>query len=475
MKLLALAPGHRLHREQAMDVLWGDRDPASAANNLNQAVHVARRALGAEAIEVRDETLRLVADVDVDRFEARGARGAAGRDAGRIPRGARAVRRGAAPGEPVRRLGRPGGATELDAAVCRDRGGARRAAARRSGVAPELPAEASSFVGREHELGELRALLARTRLLTLDGAGRRRQDAARARARPRRRGLVRGRRGARGARGRPRRRGASPGAVGRRARRPRAARTGRCSRRSSTSSRRGRLLLVLDNCEHVLAAAAAARRHAPPRGDRPDDRGDEPRAAPRPRRGRVPRPVARDPGPGAAARARGRCCASRRCGSSSSGPRPPRRSFALDARERGRRGAHLLPPRRASARARARGRAARRARAGGDRRAARRPVPPAPRRRRAAPDAPADARGDAPVEPRPARARRAGAAAPARRLRRRLRARRGRGGLRGRRARAGRRRRHARTAGREVARSGRRGGRPAPLPAARDSARCTRR
>ena len=47
VKLLALAPGHRLHREQAMDVLWRDRGPAAAANNLHQAVHVARRALDA--------------------------------------------------------------------------------------------------------------------------------------------------------------------------------------------------------------------------------------------------------------------------------------------------------------------------------------------------------------------------------------------------------------------------------------------
>ena len=47
VKLLALATGHRLHREQAMDVLWPERDPAAAANNLHQVVHVARKALGA--------------------------------------------------------------------------------------------------------------------------------------------------------------------------------------------------------------------------------------------------------------------------------------------------------------------------------------------------------------------------------------------------------------------------------------------
>src|SRR4029077_3703375 len=69
VKLLALAPGHRLHREQAMDVLWRHRDPAAAANNLHQAVHVARRALGAEAIEVRGEVLSLAAVIDVDRLE----------------------------------------------------------------------------------------------------------------------------------------------------------------------------------------------------------------------------------------------------------------------------------------------------------------------------------------------------------------------------------------------------------------------
>src|SRR3954468_16840837 len=69
VKLLALARGHRLHREQVMDVLWRDLAPAAAANNLHQAVHVARRALDREAIEVRDEVLYLAAEVDVERLE----------------------------------------------------------------------------------------------------------------------------------------------------------------------------------------------------------------------------------------------------------------------------------------------------------------------------------------------------------------------------------------------------------------------
>src|SRR3954468_2451723 len=66
VKLLALAQAHRLHREQAMDVLWRDLAPAAAANNLHQAVHVARRALGANPIEFRGEVLSLTGGVVVD-------------------------------------------------------------------------------------------------------------------------------------------------------------------------------------------------------------------------------------------------------------------------------------------------------------------------------------------------------------------------------------------------------------------------
>src|SRR5690348_17903258 len=56
VKLLALAPEHRLHRDQVIELLWPDRDPAAAANNLHQALYVARRALdGAAAVELRSE------------------------------------------------------------------------------------------------------------------------------------------------------------------------------------------------------------------------------------------------------------------------------------------------------------------------------------------------------------------------------------------------------------------------------------
>lgn len=44
LKMLALAPGNRLHREQVMDALWPEMDAASSAN-LRKAIHHARNAL----------------------------------------------------------------------------------------------------------------------------------------------------------------------------------------------------------------------------------------------------------------------------------------------------------------------------------------------------------------------------------------------------------------------------------------------
>jgi predicted ATPase/DNA-binding SARP family transcriptional activator/tetratricopeptide (TPR) repeat protein len=46
VKLLALAHGHRIHRDVLADVLWPGRTPSSASNNLHQALYAARRALG---------------------------------------------------------------------------------------------------------------------------------------------------------------------------------------------------------------------------------------------------------------------------------------------------------------------------------------------------------------------------------------------------------------------------------------------
>ena len=79
IKLLALAPGHRLHREQAMEWLWPDLDPKAAANNLRYALHVARRTLEPTS-SAASRYLRLLGDhlalcpdgplwVDVEAFE----------------------------------------------------------------------------------------------------------------------------------------------------------------------------------------------------------------------------------------------------------------------------------------------------------------------------------------------------------------------------------------------------------------------
>jgi DNA-binding SARP family transcriptional activator len=47
VKILALAEGRRLHREQVMDLLWPGLPAAAASANLRKAVHYARAALGA--------------------------------------------------------------------------------------------------------------------------------------------------------------------------------------------------------------------------------------------------------------------------------------------------------------------------------------------------------------------------------------------------------------------------------------------
>jgi len=80
LKLLALAPGHRLHREQAMDVLWPELEPAAAAANLRKAVHYARRAVdateGPSLIASVGDVLSLPSErlwIDVDAWRAAAA------------------------------------------------------------------------------------------------------------------------------------------------------------------------------------------------------------------------------------------------------------------------------------------------------------------------------------------------------------------------------------------------------------------
>src|SRR3954447_8247853 len=79
VKLLALAPERRVHRERATELLWPDRAAESAANNFHQALYVARRALevaggdAAGVLPLRDDMLLLYpegrVEVDIDRFE----------------------------------------------------------------------------------------------------------------------------------------------------------------------------------------------------------------------------------------------------------------------------------------------------------------------------------------------------------------------------------------------------------------------
>ena len=203
VKLLALAPGHRLHREQAMDVLWRDLPPAAAANNLHQAVHVARRTLDPESdraagrgsLAHRERRRRPV------RACSRGR--AAPRDTRRLPGCALALRRRAPAREPLRRLGgRP------------PRGALGPRGRARGGVGSAWSLEAVRTAGRRKLVhrpctGAGRAEVAAAAHTPPDSVRDRRggEDAARARAGPRRRTVVRSGRSARRAR-RPRRRSA---------------------------------------------------------------------------------------------------------------------------------------------------------------------------------------------------------------------------------------------------------------------------
>jgi predicted ATPase/DNA-binding SARP family transcriptional activator len=83
VKLLALAPAHRLHRDQLIEILWPDSDLAAAANNFHQTLHGARRVLepaGAGVLLLEDGFLCLSAgekqalSVDVEAFETGAAR-----------------------------------------------------------------------------------------------------------------------------------------------------------------------------------------------------------------------------------------------------------------------------------------------------------------------------------------------------------------------------------------------------------------
>lgn len=84
VKLLALEPGHRMHRERLMDLLWPELDARAAANNLHRTLHFARRTLEPDLatascyLRLHGDLLALCPNallwVDVESFEEAGGR-----------------------------------------------------------------------------------------------------------------------------------------------------------------------------------------------------------------------------------------------------------------------------------------------------------------------------------------------------------------------------------------------------------------
>jgi DNA-binding SARP family transcriptional activator len=79
-KLLAIQPGHALHREQILDLLWSGVDAESALNSFGKALHAARHALEPQLPRRQDSAYLRLADamlvlntehvvVDTDQFE----------------------------------------------------------------------------------------------------------------------------------------------------------------------------------------------------------------------------------------------------------------------------------------------------------------------------------------------------------------------------------------------------------------------
>lgn len=90
IKLLALAPEQRVHADRAAELLWPDRNQASARNNLHQAIYAARRALdstgleGSRCLELNEDVIALCphdrARIDVVAFEQAAASARGSRD-----------------------------------------------------------------------------------------------------------------------------------------------------------------------------------------------------------------------------------------------------------------------------------------------------------------------------------------------------------------------------------------------------------
>ena len=77
LKLLAIQPGYRLHRDQVIDVLWPDLEPQAASAQLYKAVHHIRQALAGidpraeDSLGSREGLLELAGEIgsDLEAFE----------------------------------------------------------------------------------------------------------------------------------------------------------------------------------------------------------------------------------------------------------------------------------------------------------------------------------------------------------------------------------------------------------------------
>lgn len=67
LKVLALARGRRMHREQVMDALWPDSAPDDAANQLHKAAHYARQGTGEPGcVVLRNQVVWLFPEAHVE-------------------------------------------------------------------------------------------------------------------------------------------------------------------------------------------------------------------------------------------------------------------------------------------------------------------------------------------------------------------------------------------------------------------------
>ena len=75
VKLLALAPAHRMNRVEVMEALWPESDPEASGTNLRKALHFARLATGDERAIVNERGVLLLwpnasVETDAERFDA---------------------------------------------------------------------------------------------------------------------------------------------------------------------------------------------------------------------------------------------------------------------------------------------------------------------------------------------------------------------------------------------------------------------